>query len=144
MCSGSVRLSIAEHPLQLVGALLGEHRGLQLLVHVVVPLVDEARNQLRELVVGLDGLLDLARDDQRRPRFVDQDEVDLVDDRVPQFALDQVLAADHHVVAQVVEPELVVGAVRDVGEVRLAPGRGTEVHDAGRRRGDPESTYVGS
>src|SRR3712207_6901915 len=44
----------------------------------------------------------------------DEDRVDLVDDGVEVPALDQVGLAPGHVVAQVVEAELVVGAVRDV------------------------------
>ena len=40
------------------------------------------RGDLRERVVRVGRLLGLARDDQRRARLVDQDRVDLVDDRV--------------------------------------------------------------
>jgi len=52
-------------------------------------------------------------------------DVDLVDDRVVVAALNAVVDAQCHVVAQVVEAELVVGAVGDVAGVGLAPfGRG--------------------
>ena len=54
-------------------------------------------------------------------RLVDQDVVDLVDDRVEVPALDAAGEVDHEVVAQVVEAELVVRPVRDVGGVRLGP-----------------------
>ena len=64
-----------------------------------------------------------ARDDERRPRLVDQDRVDLVDDREPVGALHPLLERDHHVVAQVVEAELVVGAVGDVALVGRPPLR---------------------
>ena len=46
-----------------------------------------------EVVVGLRGGLRLAGDDQRRARLVDQDRVDLVDDRVRMAALDDVRRA---------------------------------------------------
>jgi hypothetical protein len=76
----------------------------------------QATHDRREPVVELGGVGDLARDDERGAGLVDEDRVDLVDDRV-------VVAALHllgsrligHVVAQVVEAELVVGAVGDVG-----------------------------
>ena len=55
------------------------------------------------------------------PGLVDQDRVDLVDDRVGVTALDHVGDRPGHVVAQVVEPELVVRAVGDVAGVLLAP-----------------------
>ena len=60
------------------------------------------------------------RDDQRRARLVDEDVVDLVDDGEAALALHPLVELDDHVVAQVVEPELVVGAVRHVGGVGLA------------------------
>ena len=69
------------------------------------------------------------RDDERRAGLVDEDRVDLVDDREEVTALDEVLLAPRHVVAQVVEAELVVRAVGDVGVVLLAA-------DLGRLAGD--------
>jgi hypothetical protein len=59
----------------------------------------------------------LAADDQRRARLVDQDRVHLVHDGVVQAALHPVGGLVDHVVAQVVEAVLVVGAVGDVGRV---------------------------
>ena len=56
-------------------------------------------------------------DDQRRARLVDQDRVHLVDDGEGQAALHAILEAVGEVVAQVVEAELVVGAVGDVAGV---------------------------
>ena len=61
-----------------------------------------------------------AADDERRARLVDEDRVDLVHDAEGVAALDHVLAAHGHVVAQVVEAELGVGAVGDVGVVLRA------------------------
>ena len=75
--------------------------------------------ELRELVVEVGGLLGLARDDQRRARLVDEDVVDLVDDRVAVAALGLALDRVGEVVAQVVEAELGVGAVDDVAGVGL-------------------------
>ncbi len=70
-----------------------------------------------ELVEHVGRVLDGAGDDERRARLVDEDGVDLVDDGVVVPALDAVLEPDRHVVAQVVEAELVVRAVGDVGGV---------------------------
>ena len=82
---------------------------------------DELLGDAGEVVVDLGRRLGLAGDDERRPRLVDQDRVDLVDDPVGMAALDDAFEADRHVVAQVVEAELGVRPVRDVGVVgRLA------------------------
>ncbi len=76
--------------------------------------------EARELLVQVRRLLGLARDDERRPRLVDEDVVDLIDDREGGLAADALLERLRHVVAQVVEAELGVRAVRDVGHVRRA------------------------
>ena len=91
-----------------------------LLVDVVVDVALEAADDRGEPVVQLGGVGDLARDDQRRAGLVDEDRVDLVDDRVDVAALDALLGGHRHVVAEVVEPELVVGAVGDVARVLRA------------------------
>ncbi len=110
--------------LDLLDARLEDADGALLLVDLVVALAVLAAAQpgddLGELGVPAGALLGRAADDQRGPRLVDQDRVDLVDDREVVPALDALLQAPGHVVAQVVEAELVVGAVGDVGVVLLA------------------------
>ena len=82
---------------------------------------DQLGDDAVDLVILVGGFLARAGDDQRRARFVDQDGVDFVDDGEVVAALDAVLQAELHVVAQVVETELVVGAVGDVGAVVVLP-----------------------
>ena len=95
---GPVEVVDAEEALGLGDADLGDRDGLVLLVELVVELGDEllararvealgrlARHhrarEARELDVEVGRLLGRAADDQRRARLVDQDVVDLVDDR---------------------------------------------------------------
>ena len=92
--------------------------------------LDDLAVELGVLVVAL--VPHRAGDDERRPRLVDQDRVHLVDDRVGVLPLDPLVQREHHVVAQVVEPELVVGAVGDVGHGRP---RGARARRARCRRG---------
>ena len=73
--------------------------------------------------VELRALPRAAGDDQRRARLVDQDRVDLVDDRVDELALHAILGPERQVVAQIVEAELVVRAVGDVGGVGARASR---------------------
>ena len=109
---------------------VGDELLLGLRVHALGLLAgDHLRGELGEAVVEVGRLLGRAGDDQRRPRLVDEDVVDLVDDRVVVHAdrlavladaaavLDLLLQRRGHVVAQVVEAELGVRAVRDVGRV---------------------------
>ena len=111
---------------QLLGvlvALLGERHAVLLEVHPVVALallvllLDERGDERVDAPVEVRGVLGLARDDERRARLVDEDRVHLVDDRVVEAALEPLGDLRGHVVAQVVEAELVVGAVGDVGLV---------------------------
>ena len=106
--------------LDLGDALFGDGHGALLLVDLVVLAGDEARHDARELAVRVGGRLRRAADDERRARLVDEDRVDLVHDAEGVAALHHVLAAHGHVVAQVVEAELGVGAVGDVGVVLRA------------------------
>ena len=107
----------AEHGLDLLQAALGGVDGLLRLVHVEVHLGDEAGHDARELVVRLGRLRAGARDDERGAGLVDEDGVHLVDDGEVVAALHAGLRARDHVVAQVVEAELGVRAVGDLGPV---------------------------
>ncbi len=123
-----------EQALDLVDALFGGRDGVLLEVDEVVaaslralgPAL-QARDEARELVVQILRLFGLAADDERRARLVDEDVVDLVDDREVALALDPLIELGDHVVAQVVEAELVVGAVGDVGRIRLATSDRTKM-----------------
>ena len=89
--------------------------GRVLLVATLLELLGERVNGAIEFDVLFHG----AGDDQRRARFIDQDRVDLVDDRVVQRSLDLVLQREGHVVAQVVEAVLVVGPIGDIAGISL-------------------------
>ena len=75
-------------------------------------------------------LLRRAGDDQRRARLVDQDVVDLIHDRIVQLALHELAHIPGHVVAQVIEAELVVGTVRYISQVGLAARAGAPMDQA--------------
>ena len=54
------------------------------------------------------------RDNQWRTRFIDQDRVDLIHNGKGEVTLNFLLFGERHIVAQVIETELVVGTVNDV------------------------------
>ena len=128
-------LQILDEPLGLRHAALGERDRLVLLVDDVVAgrferlavlgfrvapddrALLELRNDPVDLVIEVGGFLGRAGNDQRRSRFVDEDAVHLVDDGEVVAALDVVRQLELHVVAQVIEAELVVRAVGDVAGV---------------------------
>ncbi len=78
---------------------------------------DEFGDDAVDLVVLVGGFLAGSGDDQRGAGFVDEDGIDFVDDGKVVHALDAIVDAELHVVAQVIEAEFVVGAVGDVGVV---------------------------
>ena len=134
----------AEELFDLLPALVGDGDGAGLLVDDVVAgpglglrveVFDHlALFELRDDLVGdgvlVGGLVGGAGDDERGAGLVDEDGVDLVDDAVVVAALDLVGELELHVVAEVVEAELVVGAVGDVGGVGFAALLvGEVVHD---------------
>ena len=132
------QLRVLEHVPEL---LVARHRVVDLvdllLERVDVARVDRLLRRLHEVVAhrrlhaddGRDERVELdvdvrrrdrrrAGDDERRARLVDEDRVDLVDDREVVAVLhDLARLLGHAVVAQVVEAELAVRAVRDVAGV---------------------------
>ena len=106
----------AQPTLEGLDARFGEVHRARALLDGVVRVALQARHQRVEARVKREVILLRAGDDQRRPRLVDQHRVGLVDDRVVAAALHALVGHLHHVVAQVVEAELVV---RAVGHVRL-------------------------
>ena len=130
----------AELGLDLLDAGVGDRDLPLLLVDLVVDVTPELAHDEGELLVEHLGVGHPPGDDQRRPGLVDEDRVDLVDDRVDVAPLHLVLAGHRHVVAQVVEAELVVRAVGDVGGV-LPPLVGGVVH-AGHDEADGEPQPV--
>ena len=121
---GLVEVLDAQLVLDQAHALLGDTDGALALVHLVVHVPLEQRGHPGELLVPARALLGRTGDDQRRARLVDQDGVGLVDDAEVVPALHQVGRVPGHVVAQVVETELVVRAVGDVALVLPAPHGG--------------------
>ena len=70
---------------------------------------------------------DRTGDDQRRTGIIDQYGVDLIDNRIVVFALYQVVRADRHIVAQVVETEFVVRTECDICIVSRTTGIGVRL-----------------
>ena len=119
---------LLEQPLHPLGALLGQQDALVLLVIFVVV----GRHLLHDPVerhVELGLVLGRAGDDQRGAGLVDQDGVDFVDNGVVEGTLHHLLALVFHIVAQIVEAELVVRAVGDVAEIGGAALEVRQVRD---------------
>ena len=101
--------------------LFGQDDGAALLLDCIILLLAQVRDHLVDPVVLVGRLIGRSGDDQRRPRLVDEDAVHFVHDGVMEVALHIVFEAELHVVAQIIETELVVGPVGDVGMVGRAP-----------------------
>src|SRR6266540_3649779 len=81
--------------------LLVDRHGVLALVHLVVDVTPHPRSDPGELLVPAGALLGRAGDDQRGPRLVHEDRVDLVHDGEVVAALDQLVGGQRHVVPQV-------------------------------------------
>ena len=127
---------LAQQRLGVLVAGFGQIDGALLLVELVI-LAHQLRDDRVDRGVEARPVLGRARDDERRARLVDQDRVDFVDDGEGVAALDHLRHVVFHVVAQIVEAELVVGAVGDVGGVGLAALLVVEpVHDDADRQAE--------
>ena len=107
----------AEGRLDGMDPFLGRGDDALLLVYVVVVVWLQAPDYGGEPLVEGGRLAEPPADDERRPRLVDEDRVDLVHDAEGVAALGLLHVGHGHVVAQVVEAQLVVGPVGDVGRI---------------------------
>ncbi|OPZ75142.1 MAG: hypothetical protein BWY80_00285 [Firmicutes bacterium ADurb.Bin456] len=98
---------------------LGDGGGMGLLIHIVIGFPDELRHNPGKGVVEFGGFFSLAGNDQGCPGLVHQNAVHFVHNGVIKLPLDQLVRLVGHVVPQVVEAELVVGAVGDIGGISL-------------------------
>ena len=100
-----------------MNALFGRRDSALFFVDFVMQVTSESTHDRCELVVKLGGVGETTANNQRRSRLVDQNRVDLINDAVRMTTLYLGSTAHGHVVAQIVEAELVVRAVSDVGAV---------------------------
>ncbi|CAB4834102.1 unannotated protein [freshwater metagenome] len=107
----------AERLLDLVDAGFERNDDALVLFHLVIDVALERPDDAGKAVIELGGIGHAAADDQRGAGLVDEDAVHFVDDREVVAALHLVVQCAGHVVAQVIEAELVVRAVGDVGAV---------------------------
>ena len=132
-----VEVGDAEDLLDLGHTLFRDRNGVRLFIDREVLVLDQPRQNLCKLPVEFGRIVTLSADDERRARFVDQDRVDFVDDRVHERALHHVFDPPCHVVTQVVEADLVVRHIGDVGFVgRAAGGRVHVVLDHADRQAE--------
>ncbi len=118
---GIVEIFHPQQFLSLSHPLLGKGQAAGLFIDRVMDVAGEFGDQAVDPDVELGGHVGRAGDDQRGAGLVDQDRVHLIDNGVVEFALAEIVEAEFHVVAQIIEAEFVVGAVGDVGPVgRLA------------------------
>ncbi len=126
-----IEVAAAQQLLHFRDAFFGEGRAAMLFFHRVIAggvafarllaldlfAADQLGNDAIDLVILVGGFFAGAGDDQRGTRFVHQNGVHFVHDREVVAALDAILQAELHVVAQIIEAVFVVGAVSDVGVV---------------------------
>ena len=85
-------------------------------------LTQQVRNDFVDFTVHLGAVFSRAGDDQRGTRFIDQNGVNLIHQRIVQLTLDALFRAERHVVTQVVEAVFVVGTVGNVRVIRFTLG----------------------
>ena len=83
-------------------------------------LLFQAGDEIIRHFIQLGRFLALAGNDERCARFVNEDGVDLVDDGERVATLHHLLFVNRHIVAQVIEAQLVIRAVGDIGGIGCA------------------------
>ena len=130
-----IEIMHAEQPLDFRHAGLGQRHRAAFLVDRIVALGFDrgaiflrgvALNDRAALQLGNDAINDVilvggffrrSGDDQRRARFIDENVVDFVHHCVIKLPLDVFLQGEFHIVAQIIEAKLIIGAISDVREI---------------------------
>ena len=115
---GRIKGLDTENILNFFDALVGQSNRAALFIDNVI-FVGKLRANLSELIVALRIVASWRRNDERRTSFIDQDRVDLIDNREVEFALTEIFGIFDHVVTQIVEAEFVVGTIGNIAEVGL-------------------------
>ena len=119
---------ILEQPLDMLGTVFGQVDRFGLFVLLII-ILGQIEHDLVDPDIQLGLVVGGAGDNQRGARFVDQDRIDLVDDREIEGAMDHLLAVELHIVAQIIEPQLVVRRIGDVAAIGFAALHFVEVGD---------------
>ena len=90
-----------------------------LLVKIII-LCHKARDDLVSNMILVRFSFCLARNDEGCPRLVNQDGIDLINNRKMVPALDHVLDTEFQIVAQIIKAEFVIRAIGDVSTISLA------------------------
>ena len=123
-------------------ALFGDDDRAGLFVDGKILILLQLLGHLVEGVVELGGFFRRAGNDQGRPGLVDEDGIHFVDDGIVEFPLDVIFQGKLHVVPEIVEPELVVGAVGDIRGIGLAAFVVVQAVDDGVHRQPQETVDV--
>ena len=110
-----VQISQPQQPLALAHAFFRQRGRAMLFIQRVIDVLNQLGNNLVDLEILVGGFFGRPGNNQRRPRLVDQDRVHFVHNRELVPALHATRQVVLHVVAQVIESELVV---RAVGQIR--------------------------
>ena len=102
-------------------ALFRQHRCACFFVDRVMCFLFQFGDKLVDVVILIRRFFRRPGNNERRAGFVDQDTVHFIDDAEIKLTLDKIIRAEFHIVAEVVEPELVVGTIGDVGVIGFLP-----------------------
>ena len=85
-------------------------------------LTNQVRDDFVHALVHFRAVFCRTGNDQRGTRFIDQNRVHLIHQRIVQFTLNALFRAERHIVAQVVKAVFVVGTVGNIRTVRFTFG----------------------
>ena len=104
--------------LDLLNSRLIERNAMRLLIDRVIFIALEKRHEPIDFSIQVQILLQLPRYDERRPRLVDQNRVNLVDNRIMMTPLHILRQLILHIIAQIIETKLVIRTIRNVAKIR--------------------------
>ena len=97
-------------------------QGFCLLINIIVNVILEIGNDPVHLIVEFRVHVGRAGNNQRRSGFIDQNTVHLINNGIIEISLTEILLGKLHIVPEIIKTELIVGAIGDIGMIRLPTG----------------------
>src|SRR3989344_2561230 len=111
----------SQQMLHSIDARFGQAHCLELFVSLIIPFWPQARNNPCKIPVPFRRFLVWSRNDQRSARLIYKNGVSLVYYGKMLASLNLRVQVIRHVIPQIIKPELVIGAVRDIRSVGFLP-----------------------
>src|SRR3989338_2049234 len=103
----------------LIDTVVSQRNRTKFFIHTKIRALVQCQGNFSELFIQPSGSARLSRDNERRSRFVNKNGVHFINDGVVVLSLREIRFIVEQIVTQIIEAELIIGAVSDISLIGL-------------------------